>query len=99
MTETEIKTELQEQGVVEVHRVTVKKDTEKVPTKTLFLTFNTPDLPKEITVGYPKVKLVLFVPNPMRASTATSLATRANVARLLRSVWIVEKISMKDDVL
>ena len=51
MTETEIKKELQEQGVVEVHRVTVKKDTEKVPTNTLFLTFNTPDLPKEITVG------------------------------------------------
>ena len=47
MTEMEIRTELQEQGVVEVHRVTVKKDTEKVPTNTLFLTFNTPDLPKE----------------------------------------------------
>ena len=52
MTEMEIRTELQEQGVVEVHRVTVKKDTEKVPTNTMFLTFNTPDLPKEITVGY-----------------------------------------------
>ena len=66
MTEMEIRTELQEQGVVEVHRVTVKKDTEKVPTNTLFLTFNTPDLPKEITVGYLKVKVALFVPNPMR---------------------------------
>ena len=32
------------------------------------------------------------------ASTATSLATRANVARLLRSVWVVEKISIKVDV-
>ena len=52
MTEMEIKTELQKHGVVEVHRVTVKKDSEKVPTNTLFLTFNTPDLPKEITVGY-----------------------------------------------
>ena len=51
MTEMEIGMELQEQGVVEVHRVTVKNDTEKVPTNTLFLTFNTPDLPKEITVG------------------------------------------------
>ena len=59
MTETEIKTELQEQGVVEVHRVTVKRDTKKVPTNTLFLT-------KEITVGYLKVKVALFVPNPMR---------------------------------
>ena len=29
------------------------------------------------------------------ASTATSLATRANVARLLRSVRVVEKVSMK----
>ena len=66
MTEMEIRTELQEQGVVEVHRVTVKKDTEKVPTNTLFLTFSTPDLPKEITVGYLKVKVALFVPSPMR---------------------------------
>ena len=66
MTETEIKTELQEQVVVEVHSVTVKKDTEKIPTSTLFLTFNTRDLPKEITVGYLKVKVALFVPNPMR---------------------------------
>ena len=59
MTETEIKMELQEQGVVEVHRVTLKRDTEKVPT-------NTPDLPKEITVGSLKVKVALFVPSPMR---------------------------------
>ena len=44
----------------------MKKDTEKVPTNTLFLTFNTPDLPKEITVRYLKVKVPLFVPNPMR---------------------------------
>ena len=66
MTETEIKTELQEQGVVEVHRVTVKSDTEKVLISTLFLTFSTPDLPKEIMLGYLKVKVALFVPNPMR---------------------------------
>ena len=52
MTEMEIKMELQEQGVVEVHRVMVKRDTEKVPTNTLFLTFNTPEMPKEITIGY-----------------------------------------------
>ena len=68
MMETQIKTELQEQGVIEVHRVTVKRDTVKVPTNTLFLTFNAPDLPKEITVGYLKVKVALFVPNPMRCS-------------------------------
>ena len=45
--------------------MTVKKDTEKVPTNTLFRTFNTPDLPKEIMVSYLKVKVASFVPNPM----------------------------------
>ena len=99
MMEREIKMELQEQGIVEVHRVTVKKDTEKVPTNTLFLIFNSPDLPKEIMVGYLKVKVALFVPTRCVASTATSFATRANVARLLRSVRVVEKISMKVSVM
>jgi len=32
------------------------------------------------------------------ASTATSLATRTNVGRLLRSVLVVKKISMKVNV-
>ena len=36
-----------------------------IPTKTLFLTFGSSELSKEITVGYLKVKVVLFVPNPM----------------------------------
>ena len=66
MTEEKIKTELQEQGVAEVHRLTVKRDTEKVPTNTLFLTFNTPEMLKEITVDYHKMKVALFVPSPMR---------------------------------
>ena len=37
-----------------------------IPTNTLFLTFGSPELPKEITVGYLKVKVALFVPNQMR---------------------------------
>ena len=44
--------------------MTVKRDREKVFTSTLFLTFNTPEMPKEITTGYLKVKVTLFVPNP-----------------------------------
>ena len=84
VTEMEIKTELQEQGVVEVHRVTVKRDTEKVTTNTLFLTFNTPELLKEIMVSCLKVKVALFW-TWWDASTATSLATWANIARLLQS--------------
>ena len=61
MSEVEIRDELKDQGVVGV-----KKEGEVIPTNTLFLTFGSPDLPKEITVGYLKVKVALFVPNPMR---------------------------------
>ena len=37
-----------------------------IPTNTLFLMFGSPELPKEITVGYLKVKVALFVLNPIR---------------------------------
>ena len=66
MSEVEIRDELKDQGVVGVNRVTLKKEGKVIPTNTLFLTFGSPELPKEITVGYLKVKVALFVPNPMR---------------------------------
>jgi len=50
--------------VAGVPRVTLKEG-KVIPTNTLFLTFVSPELPKEITVGYLKVKVALFVPNPM----------------------------------
>ena len=50
----EIRDELKTQGVVEVHRVTVKTEGKVIPTNTLFLIFNQPDVPREIVVGYLK---------------------------------------------
>ena len=64
LSEIEIRDELKTQGVVEVHRVSVKKEGEVIPTNILFLTLNRPDMPKEIKVGYLKVKVDLFVPKP-----------------------------------
>ena len=66
MTEIDIRDELKDQGVVGVRRVTVKKGGESIPTNTLFLTFNRPDLPTAIKVGYLQVKVVMFIPNPLR---------------------------------
>ena len=66
LSDIEIRDKLKTQGVVEVHRVTVKKEGKVIPTNTLFLTFNRPDIPKEIVVGYLKVKVEPFVPSPLR---------------------------------
>ena len=65
MLEVEIRSELNEQGVIEVHKVMVKRNIEKVPTNTLFLTFSISEMPKEIMAGYLKVKVDLFVLKPM----------------------------------
>ena len=64
--ELEIKDKLKDQDVIEVRRVTLKKGGQVIPTNTLFLTSNQPCLPKEIKVGYLKVKVDLFIPNPLR---------------------------------
>ena len=66
MSEVEIRDELKDQGVVGVNRVTLKKEGNVIPTNTLFLTLGSPDLPKQIIVGYLKVKVALLVPSLMR---------------------------------
>ena len=65
MSEVEIRDELKDQGVVGVNRVTLNKEGKEILTHTPFLTFGSPELQKEITVGYIKVKVALFVHNPM----------------------------------
>ena len=43
----------------------VKEEGKMILTNTLFLTFIRPDVPKEMVVGNLKVKVELFVPNPL----------------------------------
>ena len=66
MIETDIGDELKDQGVVWLHRVTVKKGGEVIPTNTFFITFNSPELRTEIKVGYLGIKVDLFVSNTLR---------------------------------
>ena len=58
------------------------------PTNTLFLTFSSQELLKEITLGYLKVKVALFVLNPMHCFNCNKFGHT-------RSVQAVKKISMK----
>ena len=76
--------------MVGVNRVTLKKEGKMIPTptNTLFLTFGSQELLKEITLGYLKVKVALFVLNPMRCFNCNKFGHT-------RSVQVVKKISMK----
>ncbi|GFV86008.1 uncharacterized protein TNCV_203881 [Trichonephila clavipes] len=55
-----------DQGVIQVRRITIKKDNSVIPTKHLILTFNRPKLPTTIKAGYLNCKNRPYIPNPLR---------------------------------
>ena len=66
MTEEEIQSELSDQGVSKVKHFTFKKDGQTRKTSTFLLTFDQATLPLSIRIGYLRVKIELFIPNPLR---------------------------------
>ncbi|GFX84479.1 uncharacterized protein TNCV_3531761 [Trichonephila clavipes] len=54
------------QGVTQVRRTTIKKDSTIVPTKHFILTFNSPKQPNTIKAGYLHCKIRPYIPNPLR---------------------------------
>ncbi|GFX33399.1 uncharacterized protein TNCV_4122331 [Trichonephila clavipes] len=64
--EAEILEGLSDQGVTQVRRISVKKDSSLFPTKNLILTFNSPKLPSNIKAGYLNCKVRPYIPNPLR---------------------------------
>ena len=62
----EIETNLQEQNVTEVRRIQIKKNGETINTNTYILTFNSHTIPKEIKVGYMKINVEIYIPNPLQ---------------------------------
>ena len=98
MSEFELKDELKDQDVVGVNWVTLKKEGKMIPTNTLFLTFRSPELPKEITVGYLKVKVALFVSNPVCCFNCNKFGHTSQRCKVAAKCTVVEKISMKVNV-
>ena len=58
--------ELKSQGVVRIQRMMFTRDGMKRPTNTFIVTFGEPTLPEYIAIGYLKVKVDMFIPNPIR---------------------------------
>ncbi|GFY08074.1 RNA-directed DNA polymerase from mobile element jockey [Trichonephila clavipes] len=64
--DSEILEAFSDQGVTQVRRITIKKDSTMVPTKHLILTFNSPKQPNTLKAGYLNCKICPYIPNPLR---------------------------------
>ncbi len=66
MTEDDIQLELSAQGVTKVRQFIARSNGHIKKTGTFLLTFNSTTLPQSINVGYLRVKVEVYVPNPLR---------------------------------
>ncbi|GFW49992.1 uncharacterized protein TNCV_2315741 [Trichonephila clavipes] len=64
--EGEILEGLSDQGVTQVRRVTILKDSTRLPTKHIILSFDSPKLPTTIKAEYLNCKIRPYIPNPLR---------------------------------
>ncbi|GFV53296.1 uncharacterized protein TNCV_1645281 [Trichonephila clavipes] len=63
--EAEILDGFSDQGVIQVRRITLKKDNINIPTKHLILTFKSSKLPSTIKAGYLNCEICPYIPNPL----------------------------------
>ena len=64
--ESEIVFELSNQNVIEARRIRVYRDNIRRDTNSIILKFNTAILPKTLKVGYLKVPVDIYIPNPLQ---------------------------------
>ena len=62
----EIADGLSECGVSSARRIMTKRRGTWVPTHSVVLSFNQEELPRDVTIGYVRVKVRPYIPNPMR---------------------------------
>ena len=62
----EIRLHLKPQGVTDVRRISIRKETRTIDTNTYILTFNKPTTPTSIRIGYIDTKIESYIPNPLR---------------------------------
>ena len=56
---------LKDQGVTDVHRITITKNDNKIPTRHIILTISSPKLPRSIKAGYLECSVRPYIPNPL----------------------------------
>ena len=66
VSEEEIVSNLADQNVTAARRITIFRDNVRRNTNTIVLTFNTSILPRVLKVGYLKVPVDMYIPNPLQ---------------------------------
>ena len=64
--EAEIASSLGKQGVTNIKIISIKKGEQRIQTNTDILTFNKPQTPKEMKIGYCLERVEQYVPAPLR---------------------------------
>ena len=64
--EEEILDNLSSQGITEVRKIRVQRDGRRINTGTIILTFGLPVLPTSVKIGFLRVKVDVYIPNPLR---------------------------------
>lgn len=78
--ENEIKEELASQNVIEIKRLTSRKQNRAAaptPTPAMVLTFDTPILPRKVNIGYLVLGVRLYIPSPVRCFKCMKFAHTA----------------------
>ena len=74
--------ELKPQGVKDISNITVKDGSDgRRNTNTFIVTFNTQVVPKHITVGYIRVPVSVYIPNPLRCFKCQKFGHGKNACR------------------
>lgn len=66
LSESELLEGWQDQNVVKVQRITIRRDDKQIPTKHIIITFGNSNLPDSIETGYCKLRVRPYIPNPRR---------------------------------
>ena len=66
VSDTDIIEGMKHEGVTAVRRIRVKRNNALQDTNTFVLTFNKPIVPKVVKVGFLRVKVEVYIPNPLR---------------------------------
>ena len=84
VSEEEIVSNLADQNVTAARRITIFRDNVRRNTNTIVLTFNTSILPRVLKVGYLKVPVDMYIPNPLQCYACFKFGHHERKCKLYR---------------